>query len=70
MEHKQVIRGDYVITPIQNSFNGNTSYWISKKSYTVAYYCFTAYGNVDLRLQLSDEAIHSYITMFDVRSAG
>ena len=44
-EKGNYICGDYVITSVNNAFNNKRSYWISKKDYTMAFYCFT-YINV------------------------
>lgn len=55
--------GDYVITGIKNAFNNRTSYWISKKGYTVALYCFTPICDTDLANQLL--RIDDYIDYFD-----
>ena len=33
--------GEYVLTRVRNAFNNKTSYWLSKKGYTVAQYAFT-----------------------------
>lgn len=35
------ISGDYVLYPCQNQFNNKTSYWISKKDFTIAFYAFS-----------------------------
>lgn len=40
-KYKTVVIGDYVFTPIKNQFNDKTAYWLSKKWYTFAAYCFT-----------------------------
>ncbi len=65
---KQIVSGDYVLTPIQNAFNDKVSYWISKKGFTSAYYCFTPTSKADLKFQTSSEAIDGYKNMFDVRN--
>lgn len=39
--------GEYVLTRVRNAFNNKTSYWLSKKGYTVAQYAFTAEDCVD-----------------------
>lgn len=38
---------EYVLTRVRNAFNNKTSYWLSKKGYTVAQYAFTAEDCVD-----------------------
>ena len=61
---KQIIRGDYVFTPIQNAFNNKFAYWISKKEYTIALYCFTVYSESDLKGQTTPDVLDSYIRYF------
>ena len=41
---RQVIRGEYVMTPIKNAFNNKTSYWMSKQGCVAAMYLFTVEG--------------------------
>lgn len=38
---RQVVRGEYVATPVKNAFNGKISYWMSKRGCTLAIYMFT-----------------------------
>lgn len=68
MKYKQIISGDYVLTPIKNAFNDKVSYWISKKGFTSAYYCFTPMDEGDLKHQTSPDVIDGYKTMFDMRN--
>lgn len=57
--------GDYVFTPVRNAFNKKTSWWISKKGYTRAFYCFTADTAKEVNYQLEEERRKAYIKMFD-----
>lgn len=58
------LNGEYVIAGIQNAFNGKTSYWISKKGYTTAVYCFTADRPEDVKYQL-ENGWPGYIDLFE-----
>jgi hypothetical protein len=60
---EQRIFGDYVFSPVRNAFNSKTSWWISKKGYAVARYCFTA--NTDAEVELQLQSADSYIEMFE-----
>ena len=42
------IYGEYVLTPCQNAFNRKKSYWLSKKDFMLAVYCFTPIDRSDL----------------------
>ena len=53
-ENGNYIYGDYVLTAVKNAFNNKDSYWISKKGYTVAFYCFSYITNGDVMAQLSN----------------
>lgn len=68
---RQVIMGDYVATPIKNAFNNKTSYWLSKRGYTLSIYMFTVEGNgdseKDFEERLSPEGLNQYISMFEKR---
>lgn len=57
------VYGDYVLTGIPNAFNNKTSFWISKKGFTVSLYCFSAEGKRDLEEHLAQ--IKSYMAYFD-----
>ena len=63
LNHRQVIKGDYVITPIANAFNSKVSYWISKRGYMYSLYCFTPTDFKDLEYQLNN--FDAYVKMFD-----
>ena len=54
---------DYVFSPVRNAFNSKTSWWISKKDYAVARYCFTADTEAEVERQL--QSADSYIEMFE-----
>lgn len=64
---KHHIFGDYVITGIPNAFNGKTSYWISKRDYVTAYYCFTAQTEAEAAEHLSTGAVKGYIHYFNAQ---
>ena len=68
---RQVVRGEYVATPIKNAFNNKTSYWFSKRDCTMAMYMFTVEGNGDTEAQfearLSQESFNEFIPMFEER---
>lgn len=57
--------GDYVLTRCNNAFNDKSSYWISKKGYTVSFYCFTYYNEKDFRDNLSNP--ETWINYFEER---
>jgi hypothetical protein len=48
------IYGDYVLTKVNNAFNDKSSYWISKKGCTRAYYCFTSLNADNLRENMKE----------------
>lgn len=60
---EQRVFGDYVFSPARNAFNRKTSWWISKKGYAVARYCFTADTESEVERQL--QSADSYIEMFE-----
>lgn len=66
---RQVIRGEYVATPIKNAFNEKTSYWFSKKDCTISIYMFTVEGNgdseKDFEERLSEKGFNEFIPMFE-----
>ena len=64
----QFVFGDYVITGVTNAFNSNTSWWISKRGYSVAHYCFsTSFSGAALAKELDYQLgnIKTYINMFN-----
>lgn len=65
MEYKQIIVGDYVLTPCKNAFNEKTSYWISKKDYWISVYAFTPWDKGNLKEMLSEESLQSYMNYFE-----
>ena len=66
---RQVIRGEYVATPIKNAFNNKTSYWLSKNGCTIALYMFTVEGNGDTDAEfeerLSERGFNEVIPRFE-----
>lgn len=68
MEWNSVIKKEYVITPCQNSFNNKISFWISKKGYTVSFYCFSLYPFEDNEYNkfIKDvDRFNSYISLYE-----
>lgn len=57
-----IIREDYVLQPIPNAFNNRISWWISKKGWTVAMYCFSA--NTPKMLEEQIPQLEEYIRIF------
>lgn len=57
--------GDYVFSPCQNAFNGNTSWWLSKRNCTRALYCFNAETGEEADYQLYDGGARAYIRIFE-----
>lgn len=64
-KYKTVVIDDYVFTPIKNQFNDKTAYWLSKKGYTIAVYCFTVSNRDDVCMLVDNKALVSYIDYFD-----
>ena len=64
MVHKEIVVGDYVLTPCKNAFNDNVSYWISKKGNFTAKYAFTPMDAQDLKDQTSKDALETHIAFF------
>ena len=64
-KYKTVVMDDYVFTPIKNQFNNKTAYWLSKKYYTYALYCFTVSSTNDLKMLNDNRVLDSYIKYFD-----
>ena len=64
-ETSTIIHGDYVLTPCKNVFNSKTSYWISKKGYTIAVYAFTPTSKSDLKHMMSEHVLDSYIRYYE-----
>ena len=61
--------GDYVFVPVLNAFNNKTSWWLSKKGFAQALYCFTG-DEKEAAYHLADERRDSYITMFEQKQHG
>ncbi len=70
MDYPQIIKGDYVFTPIKNAFNKKTAYWVSKKGYAIALYAFTVYGKSDMKDLADNSCLASYIRYFKSRGEG
>ena len=64
-KYKTVVIGDYVFTPIKNQFNDETAYWLSKRWYTYALYCFTVSDWSDYKMLEDSRVLDSYIKYFD-----
>ena len=65
---KQIIFGDYVLTPIKNAFNKKHSYWVSKKGCTLSLYMFTIENYLtkkELEDRLSYNSVKIYFAMFE-----
>lgn len=67
---RQVIRGEYVATPIKNAFNDKISYWFSKNGCKLSIYMFTV-GNgdtkEDFKWRLSQEGFNEFIPRLEER---
>lgn len=62
MEHR--IFGDYVLTPLPNAFNDKTSWWLSKRGYTRAQYCFTSSSDEEAWYQIQS-GLKEYIEILE-----
>lgn len=58
------IFGDYVLNPALNAFNGKASWWISKRGFTVARYCFSASEEAESERQIKD-GLAGYISLLE-----
>ena len=65
IKHKQMVRGNYALTPCKNAYNDKTSYWMSAKDHTIAVYCFTPSNQKDLDNQTTDTSWNQYIDLFE-----
>lgn len=61
-EHRIV--GDYVLTPVQDAFTGKVGWWISKKGFTTARYCFTASDEKEVAYQIKN-GLSGYMSLLD-----
>lgn len=61
-----IVKGDYVLTPVSNAFNGKTSYWISKKGFSIALYAFSADNEEEAAIHIREFDV--YIRMFKDRA--
>ena len=66
-KHKNhyIIDDDYVLTGIENAFNDRKSYWLSKKDYILAMYCFSENNCCSVEEELKN--IDSYLIAFEKR---
>ena len=58
----------YVLTPVKNAFNENTSWWLSKKDSIYAMYCFSTSGTAAEQLEIAEchmDNIKSYIAAYE-----
>lgn len=58
------IFGDYVLTSVPNAFNRKRSWWISKKGFGVARYCFTTSSEKEADYQIRT-GIRGYIDLLE-----
>lgn len=56
--------GDYILTPVFNVSTGKTSWWISKKGFTTARYCFTASDEKEVDYQIKN-GLSGYMSLLD-----
>ncbi len=56
--------GDYTLTPVLNEDNGKLAWWISKKGFTTARYCFTAADEKEVEYQIKN-GLSGYISLLD-----
>ena len=60
-----LVCGDYALTTVNNAFNNKQSFWISKKGYTISFYCFTFIDQKDYKENTSDPSV--WINYFEDR---
>lgn len=65
LDGSRYIRGDYAIVGVKNAFNKKTSFWISRKGYTDAYYCFSANEPKEVAYQLRNWI--GYVRLYEDR---
>lgn len=56
--------GDYILTPVMNPSNGKVDWWISKKGFTTARYCFTAPDEKEVEYQIKN-GLSGYIRLLN-----
>ena len=56
--------GDYTLTPVQDAFTRKVGWWISKKGFTTARYCFTASDEKEVEYQIKN-GLSGYIRLLD-----
>lgn len=62
-EHSRMF-GDYVLTPVQDAFTGKIGWWISKKGFTTARYCFTASDEKEVEYQIKN-GLSGHMSLLD-----
>lgn len=63
-----IIDNTYVLSCLKNAFNDKKSYWLSKKNYTLAVYCFSSNNCYSVEEHLKN--IDGYIAMFEMKRGG
>lgn len=56
--------GEYVLTPVKDGTSGKVSWWISRKSFTTARYCFTASDEKEAEYQVKN-GLSGYMRLLD-----
>lgn len=56
--------GDYILTPVLDPFTGKMGWWISKKGFTAARYCFTASDEKGIEYQIT-KGLTGYMALLD-----
>lgn len=64
-EFPTIVNGEYVFSPCKNIDNQKTSYWLTRKGYTSALYCFSAMDPKEVSKQESGKALEGYIRCFE-----
>lgn len=60
-------KGEYVLTAIPAE-DGSITYWLAKKGYMVAHYCFTiGHGGSPLKAHLQQQCMDSYIRIYKAK---
>lgn len=56
--------GDYILTPVLDPFTGKVGWWISKKGFMAARYCFTASDEKGIEYQIAN-GLAGYMALLD-----
>lgn len=64
LAEKRWMFGDYVLTPVQDAFTGKVGWWISKKGFTTARYCFTASDEKEVEYQIKN-GLSGYMSLLN-----